>query len=306
MNQSEFTVWRQNAEELARVELDLQNTRTHRAESQREVASALSALGGGDVDEVGLTLEEDGRLFEFLRVASEHQTKRSAIEWRLRLLASIEQSEDGESRLVELRAAIDLLRHWLRAPEAETLQDRLRARRIWILIAVTIAVLCAGMSVLVDPRFGFLLTLSAGVLVPVLLLRSTNPASTTRAQAEEAFARLDVEAPDEWNAGSVEARLRNLEAEVVSIESRLQRARDRDGDRQSLSTQLTQLDEAEASLHERRQYLLKSLKLDSLRPDAELVDFARALDQLRATRIKYEGAGGPCQRARSNTFWPTF
>ncbi len=128
--------------------------------------------------------------------------------------------------------------------------------------------------------------------MPVLLLRSTNPASTTRAQAEEAFARLDVEAPDEWNAGSVEARLRNLEAEVVSIESRLQRSRDRDGDRQSLSTQLTQLDEAEASLHERRQDLLKSLKLDSLRPDAELVDFARALDQLRATRIKYEGAAG--------------
>ena len=292
VNQSAFTVWRQNAEESARVELDLQNTRTHRAESQREVASALSALGGGDVDEVALTLEEDGRLFEFLRLASEHQTKRSAIEWRLRLLASIEHSEDGESRLVELRAAIDLLRHWLRAPEAETLQDRLRARRIWILIAVTIAVLCAGMSVLVDSRFGFLLTLSAGVLVPVLLLRSTNPASTTRAQAEEAFARLDVEAPDEWNAGSVEARLRNLEAEVVSIESRLQRARDRDGDRQSLSTQLTQLDEAEASLHERRQYLLKSLKLDSLRPDAELVDFARALDQLRAARMKYEGAAG--------------
>ena len=292
VNQSAFTVWRQNAEESARVELDLQNTRTHRAESQREVASALSALGGGDVDEVALTLEEDGRLFEFLRLASEHQTKMSAIEWRLRLLASIEHSEDGESRLVELRAAIDLLRHWLRAPEAETLQDRLRARRIWILIAVTIAVLCAGMSVLVDSRFGFLLTLSAGVLVPVLLLRSTNPESTTRAQAEEAFARLDVEAPDEWNAGSVEARLRNLEAEVVSIESRLQRARDRDGDRQSLSTQLTQLDEAEASLHERRQYLLKSLKLDSLRPDAELVDFARALDQLRAARMKYEGAAG--------------
>ena len=292
VNQSELAVWRQNSEELGRVQLDLQNATTHRAECQREVASALSALGGSDVDEVALTLEEDGRLFEFLRAASEHQTQRTAIEWRLRLLASIEQSEDGEGRLVELRAAIDILRQWLRAPEAETLRDRLRARRVWILIAVAMAVLSAGMSVFVDPRFGFLLTVGAGVLVPVLLLRSTNPASTTRAQAAEAFARLDLEAPDEWNAGSVEARLRNFEAEVVSIESRLQRARDRDGDRQSLSTQLAQLDEAEASLNERRQELLKSLKLDSLRPDAELVDFARALDQFRATRIKYEGAAG--------------
>ena len=292
VNQSELAVLRQYAEELGRIELDLQNARKHRAECHREVVSALSALGGGDVDEVTLTLGEDGRLFEFLRSASEHRTQQSAIEWRLRLLASIEQSEEGESRLVELRAAVDLLRQWLRAPEAETLQDRLRARRVWILLAVAVAVLGAGMSVFVDPRFGFLVSVGAGVLLPVFLLRSTNPASTTRAQAEETFARLDVEAPDEWDAGLVEARLRNLEAEVVSIESRSQRARDRDGDRQSLSSQLAQLNEAEASLDERRKSLLKSVSLDSLRPDAELVDLARALDQLRATRIKYEGAAG--------------
>ena len=292
VNQSELAVWRQNAEELGRVELDLQNARTHRAECHREVVSALSALGGGDVDEVTLTLGEDGRLFEFLRAASEHRTQKSAIEWRLRLLASIEQGEEGESRLVELRAAFDLLRQWLRAPEAETLQDRLRARRVWILLAVAVAVLGAGMSVFVDPRFGLLLTVGAGVLVPVFLLRSTNPASTTRAQAEETFARLDVETPDEWDAVSVEARLRNFEAEVVSIESRLQRARDRDGDRQSLNSQLAQLVEAGAPLEEQRKDLLESLNLDSMRPDAELVDFARALDQLRATRIKSEGAAG--------------
>ena len=292
VNQSELAIWRQNAEELARVELDLQNARTHRGECQREVASVLSVLGGGDVDEVVPTLKEDGWLFEFLRAASEHRTQRSAIESRLHLLKSIEQSEDGERRLVELNAALDLLRQWLRAPEAETLRDRLRARRVWILIAVALAVLGAAMSLFVDPRFGLLLTAGAGVLMPVFLLRSTNPASTARPQAEEAFARLTVEAPDEWHAGSVEARLRNLEAEMVSIESRLQRARDRDGDRQSLNSQLEQLDEAKASLDEQRDNLLKSLKLDSLRPDAELVDFARAVDQLRTTRIKYEGAAG--------------
>ena len=292
VNPAELTIWRQNAEELARVELDLQNARTHRGECKREVESALSSLGGGDVDEVALTLKEHERLFEFLRAASEHRTQRSAIEWRLRLLESIEQSEDGESRLVELHAALDLLRRWLRAPETETLRDRLRARRVWILITVAFAVLGAAMSVYLDPRFGLLLTAGAGVLVPVFLLRSTNPASTARPQAEEAFVRLAVDAPDEWNAGSVEARLRSLEADSVSIESRLRRARDRDGDRQSLNSQLDQLDEVKASLDEQRDSLLKSLKLDSPRRDAELVDFARAVDQLRATRIKYEGAAG--------------
>ena len=292
VNQSELTIWRQNAEELARVELDLQNARTHRGECQREVESVLSALGGGDVDEVALTLQEHGRLFEFLRAASEQRTQRSAIEWRLHLLASIEQGEDGESRLVELRAALDLLRQWLRTPEAETLRDRLIARRVWILIAVAFAVFGAAMSVFVDPRFGLLLAVGAGALVPMFLFGSTDPASAARTQAEEAFARLAVHAPDEWNTGSVEARLRSLEAESVSIESRLQRARDRDGDRQSLNSQLDQLDDAKASLDKQRDSLLNSLKLESARPDAELVDFARAVDQLRATRIKYEGATG--------------
>ena len=292
LDRSELAIWRQNAEELARVELGLQNARTHRGECESEVASVLSALGGGEVDEVALTLEDDGSLFEFLRAASEHRTQRSAIESRLRLLASIEQSEDGGDRLVEQRAALDLLRQWLRVPELETLRDRLQARRPWILIVAAIAVLGAAMSLIADPRFALLLMFGFGMLVPVILLRSTNPAATARSQTEEAFARLGIEPPDEWNAGSVEASLRNLEAETAFIESRLQRARDRDVDRQGLNSQLEQLEGAKAELDGQRNDLLKSLKLDSLRPDAELVDFARSVDQLRTARTKYEGAVG--------------
>ena len=292
VNQSELSVWRQNAEELGRIELDLQNARTLRTECHQEFVSALAAVGGGDMNEVALTVGQHGGLFEFLRAANDHRTQKSAIEWRLRLLANIEQNKNGESHLVDLRAAIDLLRQWLRAPEDETLQDRLRTRRVWILLVVAMAVVGAGMAVFVDLRFVLLLTIGAGIIVPVFLLRGTNSASNERAHSQEAFARLHVESPDEWDSGSVEARLRNLEAEVVSIESRVQRARDRDGDRQSLNSQLTELADAETSLAERRQSLLESLHLDTLPPDAELVDFARSLDQLRATRIKYEGASG--------------
>ena len=292
INQSELAVWRQNAEDLGRIELELQNASTLRAGCHQEFLCALAAVGGGDLDDVALTVGEHVRLFEFLHAANDHRTQKSAIEWRLRLLANIEQSKDGESRPVEFRAAIDLLRQWLRAPEAQTLQDRLQTRRIWILLAVAMAVIGVGMAVFVDPKFFLLLTTGAGVIVPVLLLRTTNPASNERAHSQEAFAKFDLESPDEWDSGSVEARLRNLEAEVVSIESRLQRARDRGVERQSLNSQLTELDEAEISLGERRRSLQQSLHLDTLPPDAELVDFARALDKLRETRIKYEGASG--------------
>ena len=290
VNQPDLAVWRQNADELGRIELGLQNARTQRAECEKELASALAALGGGDALEVPLTIGEHGRLFEFLRAAGEHRTQKNAIKSRLRLLDNIERSEDDESHLVTLRAAIDLLRQWLRAPEPETLRQRLRDRLAWILLALSMALAGIGLAVFVDPRFGYLLTAGVGLVVPILLLRGRNPASNTRTSAQEGFDKLDVEAHDEWSAGSVEARLRNLEAEVVSIESRLQRARDRDGDRQNLNSQLTELNEAEAALDERRKSLLQSLNLDSMRPDAELVDVARALDQLRTSRIKHEGS----------------
>ena len=140
MDQSELKVCRQNVEKLGRIELDLENAKTQRAESHQEYRSALAALGGGDVDKLDLTVKEHSRLFEFLRSASDHQNKKEAFEDRLQLLASIEQGNGGEDQIVELRAAIDLLRKWLRAPEIETLGKRLRARRAWILLALALVV----------------------------------------------------------------------------------------------------------------------------------------------------------------------
>jgi hypothetical protein len=150
----------------------------------------------------------------------------------------------------------------------------------------------AGLTVFVDPWFGLLLAAGAGVLVPATLLRGTKAASDTRANAQQSYASLGVEAPDAWNTGPVESRLHNLEAGIASFDSRVQRTRDRDVERKYLNNQLSALDSKEASLAERRQNLLESLKLDAMPPDAELVDFARALDQLRTTRIQHDGALG--------------
>ena len=129
-------------------------------------------------------------------------------------------------------------------------------------------------------------------MAPVILLRGGNAASNARTHAAEAFARLEVDALDVRDAGSVESRLRHLEVEFASIDSRLQRARDRDVERQDFQSQLNGLAAAEASLEERRKHLQESIKLDSMTPDAELVDSARALDRLRETRIEHQGAVG--------------
>ena len=288
LNKSELAVWRRKAEEFERLELELQTTRTHRAQCRKELDDALSALDCGNVGEVALTVRQHSRLFEFLRAAENHRARKSAIEERLSLLARLDHGVDVPGQLETLRSAVDALRRWLRTPEPETFKDRLCARRSWMMLGVAMMVFGAGLAVFVDPRFGLLLAAGAGVLVTATLLRGTKAASDTRANAQQTYASLDVEAPEAWKIESVESRLRNLEIEVVAIE----RARVRDVERQDLKNQLKRLDTVETSLDEQRENLLSIVKLDSVPPDAELVDFARALDQVRATRIKHEGASG--------------
>lgn len=293
LNKSELAVWQRKAEEFERLELELQNARTHRAGCRKELGDALTALGGGDVDGVTLTVRQHAQLFEFLRAAENHRARKNAIEERLSLLVHLDHGEDVPGQLETLRSAVDALRRWLGAPESESFRNRLWARRGWIMLGVAMMLAGgAGLWVFDDPRFGLLLAAGSGVVVPATLLRGTKAASDTRAKAQQDYASLDVEALDAWEAGSVESRLRKLEVEVASIDSRLHRARDRDVEREYLKNQLNGLDKAETSLDERRKKLLESLKLDALPPDAELVDFARALDQLRATRIKHEGVSG--------------
>ena len=85
-------------------------------------------------------------------------------------------------------------------------------------------------------------------------------------------------------------------AEPADIAAALSRARDRDVERQDLENKLAGMSEERTSLEARRQELTDSLKLDVPLFDAELVDLARALDQLRSARGKDESAAGKVDR----------
>ena len=129
-------------------------------------------------------------------------------------------------------------------------------------------------------------------MVPVLLLRSPLASADARRRAEKEFEGAGVEAPDAWDVPSVESRLRGLEWEIAMVDARRQRARDRDVERQNLISDLEGLATEEATLNEWRETLRESLKLEALLPDAELVDAARALDQLRSAQRSFKGTKG--------------
>ena len=292
LGQTELAIWRGNADELGRVELALQAARTEHSACRRGLAAALSTLGGGNIDDVDLDLSDHSTMFNFLSTVEAHKVRVNAIKERLRLLAHVDRPEDSQRDLEKSRSAADALRSWLRAPEPETLSDKMRTRRPWIFFALAIAIAGVGLAVFVDPMFALLTAAGAGVAVTVFMLRNSRASAGARAIAQDAFATLGIEEPDAWDLSSVESRLRGLEGEIATLDSRMQRARDRDVERQTLESELIGLAEAEAALGARRQKLTDSLKLDAIPPDVELVDFARALDQLRSARIGNEYATG--------------
>ena len=154
----------------------------------------------------------------------------------------------------------------------------------------------AGLAVFVDPMFALLAAASVGIAIPVFMLGNPRASLGERNAAQETFEKLGVEEPDTWDIPSVEFQLRSLERKTVVVEASLQRARDRDVERHTLTNELNGLSEMETALKARRQKLKDSLKLDSILSDAELVDFARALDQLRLARSKEEGVAGKVEK----------
>ena len=75
LDHAELTARRANADELSRVELALQAERIEHSACRKELAAALAALGGSDVDEPVLDLADHGQLFEFLRAVEAHKVQ---------------------------------------------------------------------------------------------------------------------------------------------------------------------------------------------------------------------------------------
>lgn len=311
---AELAVWRQKADDLRRLEQDLDAARNERAATRRELAAVLSAIGGADVESISFTLSEHGELFDFLRSSHAHGARAEAIQERLRLTERIDVPDGAEQRLATCRQATEALRSWLRVPEPDGPVRRVRNRWPWFLLALALMLTGFGLAAVADPGANFigslvgnlarhvppglvplsapLLALGSGVALAGLLMGNQRRSKAARKAARAAFERLAVDGPDKWELTSVAALLRQLERQTAAAESSLQRARDRDVERQALENELEGLSGQEAVLAARREELQGSLGVDALPHDAEIVDFARALDQLRQARAGDEAAAG--------------
>ena len=292
IDQPELVAWREYADELRQVELELKAKKSDHIACRNELAAALSAIGNGNVDEAALNLAQHSNLFEFLRSSGAYNAEVDAINERMRLLERVNQLGDDQRNPERTREAAAVLRAWLCAPEPETLSDKIRARRSWILLACVMAVAGVGLAVFIDPLFALFAAAGTGIVLPVFMLDNQKTSSRERKTRQDEFEKHGVAEPDAWEIPSVATRLHSLENETAKFNADLQRARDRGVEQQTLINKLEGLSETKAALEARRQELTDSLNLDVTMLDAELVDFARALDLHRSARSKEQSAAG--------------
>ena len=300
LDKADLATWRDQADELVRTEQVLKAARIDHEKARIKLASALAAIGGENIDNRALSLSNHGELFEFLRASHSHETRVGAITERLRLFESFAPPEEAEKDLEKFRNAAEALRSWLRAPQRESLAVRLRSRRPWLVLAFALLSAGAGLAYLIDPLLAAIAGMGAGIGLAALFPGNERGSLGGGLAAQATYENLGLEELAHWDGPSVGSALRSLESKIARREASVERARDRDVERKSLENQLDGLADKKNTLEIRRRELKATLGLEKLPPDAELVDFARALDQLRLARGEYEAAKGRVQRLENS------
>ena len=299
LEKANLAAWRANADELAGIEQALEAARTEREKAARRLASSLAEIGGEDVDHALLNLPDRRKLFEFLRASHAHKAQVRAIREQLGVLKPADPSRNGEHDLETMRSAAATLRSWLRVPPPESPAVRLRSRWPWLLLTFAVFLAGAALAYLVDPLLALVAAVGPVIALAAMFSGSERGYDRRRQEEQKRYEELGREKPVHWDASSVESVLRRLETEKSELEASLVRARDRDVERKRLEQQLEGLAEQQSVLENRRQELKAALRLESLPPDAELVDFARALDELRLARGEHQARMGEVQRQES-------
>ncbi len=295
LDEADLAAWSAEADELGRDEHGHNAAQTELESVRKELIAALHVIGGDLVDNARLTLPDHADLFGFLRAGHEHQSRVRSIETQLKLLSGTGPAEEDQDA-DRLRNGIDALRVWLRSPQQQSLGSRARSRRPWLLAG---AVMLFVGVLLAERVAGFLLLLAgagAGIGLAALFMGAGGDRRGRRSDARARFEELGLDGPANWDISSVQSSLQRLESRATALAASMQGARDR----QRLISKLDGLREEQEKLDLCRRRLRSTLGLDSLPADAELVDFARALDGLRLACGRYDAATGKLGRlARS-------
>jgi uncharacterized protein YhaN len=307
IDSASLATWRERAEKLTDLEGRVETARVAVAKAREAVRRSRQffdghALSNTEMDlEQTLGIEDDFDLFAFLRDSHQLASEREAVTERLRLLAARRFPDEDSRRLELLRRGVEPLRRWLRAPAPSSQASAERRRPSWRYGALAgVALVAMGSTA---QFFGWfvpysLVVIGAGIGLGLawlsLLIRArsnTQAMDSTdwRSIAAKQFPE-SLDPPSDWSIDSVQETLNQLEDELAKYDANEKRARDRGVERGQLEETLNGLGQRLHDLESRRGILFTRLGLDSMRPDVEMVDLARALDASRAAHVEEKRA----------------
>ena len=281
---------RKRVDNLRELERLRDEGRIARQAAREKLAVASEQLGSRAEPAAELALPQASRLFAFLRKAEQNRSGIAALEQRIQLLSGLAVNPRPAHEVDLQREGASALSAWLRAPDptADHLRPTLWPSRRWLLlVAASMGLVGAFLGAQVDVGFYTLSAVAVGLAVAGLLTRLREAATdgTARRQAERDFP-AGLESPSAWSVAEVRERLNELQNVVARADAAEQRSRDRDVDRAALMVELTDAKTKAAELEGTRRELARALGLVSIPADAELVDLARAVDELRLARLE--------------------
>lgn len=284
---AELQAWRGRATGLKDIERDLRGAREDLEAAHSELEESVRGLGADAASLAGIDLADDGDLFALLRESQELTDRQGAIDSRLRLL---EAPDAHEGPAVDrLRAAVEALRAWLRAPSPDAPRRSGSQRNLWIAVALLVVIGAAGAAFL-HPLVVVLAGLGIGLAIAAFSSRPDPAALAAREAARREFQRQDVPGPSGWREWAVDERLRDLENEFAERSAAESRADRRAADRMELEIRREEIAAPLAEMEQRWSGLRSRLGLaDGVRA-LDVVDTARALDQRRRAGAAHQAA----------------
>lgn len=285
IDQSDLDAWNTKETNLRNAKQDRDNKREAHARDHAKLEEAMSAVGKVDHD-LKFDLASHHEIFDFLRKAQDQTNHIDAVDARIQLLESVHLSKESHPIIEHASDGVEALRKWLRA--GGTVGPR-NNRWFWLSIFIVMTLVGAVLAWFTDPWFAGLGGLGVGLAVTFDFRRGGQTASNGRGQAQADFENLSLDGPSDWNGAAVELRLRDLERQIAVREAEDIRARDREVELQNLKNDRQLLNQGVEEIEAERQDLIGKLKLEDIPPDADLVDRAIALDQLRQASLQEGG-----------------
>lgn len=295
----------EHADAIAVAAKDIEHTSVALSGKRKAIASASRHVGGREEPAAELDVVDAAQLFSWLAELRKYEEQKTAVDERLALLADADVAATDAQHLDRVRHGADALRRWLRAPDpnqADAVTEQRPSRGVLLSLAAALSVLGVLLGAAVHVGLFAVAGLGVGLGVVALWVRTVAVGArrdTHERDASRAAFPSDLAAPKDWSASIVGERLRDLESEFARLSAAEQLAGERRAKRVEHESRARDIEAKLQALEIRRQELSRQLQLPDLR-GGELVELARALDQLRIAHQEEQQLKGELQKREAD------